>query len=100
MNRMFLLHSEGSQFNSDLSKWDVSRVNSIGYMFGFTSFNGDISKWNVGAVMDMRETFANAPFNGDISNWNVGAVTKMKLSTCCPSQFCFFFFSLIDNFTH
>ena len=42
------------KFNGDLSKWDVSRVINMGYMFyGASSFNGDISKWDVSSVTDM-----------------------------------------------
>ena len=36
------------KFNQDLSKWNVSNVTSMAFMFSnCNSFNQDISKWNV-----------------------------------------------------
>ena len=40
-------------------------------MFWNSQFNCDISKWDVSKVKDMREIFKNSKFNGDISKWNV-----------------------------
>jgi surface protein len=38
--------SGATAFNSDIPKWEVSRVNDMYGMFpGATSFNNDISKW-------------------------------------------------------
>ncbi|WP_141080657.1 BspA family leucine-rich repeat surface protein, partial [Campylobacter jejuni] len=35
-------------FNSDLSKWDVSNVENMSSMFeGCKNFNGDLSKWGI-----------------------------------------------------
>jgi surface protein len=36
-----------SQFNGDISDWDVSNVQDMSYMFPDSQFNGDISRWNV-----------------------------------------------------
>lgn len=36
-----------SEFNGDISKWDVSNVENMNSMFEESSFNGDISKWDV-----------------------------------------------------
>ena len=37
-----------NQFNSDLSKWNVSNVNDMQGLFkGCVSFNSDLSGWNV-----------------------------------------------------
>jgi surface protein len=36
-----------SNFNSDISKWDVSNAKNMSYMFAFSQFNGDISDWDV-----------------------------------------------------
>ena len=58
MSRMF---ARAKFFDSDLSKWDVSRVNNMRRMFlGATSFNGDLSKWDVSRVSDMHSMFLGA----------------------------------------
>ena len=68
-------------FNRDISKWDVSNVTDINYLFaGAASFNGNLSKWDVSSVTDMDLAFAYATaFNGDISVWDVSSVTSMNL---------------------
>lgn len=43
----------GSRFNGDISKWDVSRVKNMASMFNDSKFNGDISAWNVSNVEDI-----------------------------------------------
>lgn len=43
-------------------------------MFSRSRFNGDISKWDVSKVESMDEMFAGSQFNGDISGWNVAHV--------------------------
>ena len=64
-------------FNGDISKWNVSKVIDMSYMFNKSVFNGEISKWNVGNVTDMSYMFFNSKFNNDISNWNVSNVEHM-----------------------
>jgi len=46
-----------SDFNGDISEWDVSNVESMYSMFANSKFNGDISRWNVSKVKDMRYMF-------------------------------------------
>jgi surface protein len=41
------------------------------WMFNGSQFNGDISKWNVSSVTMMYRMFRNSKFNGDISQWVV-----------------------------
>ena len=36
-----------SEFNGDISRWDVSHAENIDYMFSQSKFNGDISNWDV-----------------------------------------------------
>jgi surface protein len=67
MSNMF----ENSQFNSDISKWDVSSVTNMEYMFYNSQYNGDISNWNVSNVTDMGHMFSNSQFNGDLSKWDI-----------------------------
>ena len=70
---------EASSFNSDISKWDVSRNKNMHDMFLSASlFNSDISKWDVSSVLFMYCTFSMASsFNGDISKWDVSNVEDM-----------------------
>ena len=42
MSNMF----SSSQFNGDISDWDVGNVTCMHHMFSYSKFNGDISKWN------------------------------------------------------
>merc|ERR1719398_405363 len=76
MNSMF---AAALNFNSDLSKWDVSRVTSMAWMFAAAlKFNRDLSKWDVSRVTRMAWMFSGASaFNGDISTWDVSSVTNM-----------------------
>ncbi len=64
-------------FNGDISKWDVSNVEDMNYMFYKSNFNGNISKWDVSKVKHMNYMFSHSIFNGDISNWNVSKVETM-----------------------
>ena len=40
-------------------------------MFYQSEFNGDISKWDVSNVTDMRCMFIDSEFNRNISKWNI-----------------------------
>ena len=67
--------------NFDISKWNVSNVKDMSYMFSNSSFtgeNGDLSKWDVSNVQNMSYMLANSEFNNDISLWNVSNVIKMR----------------------
>ena len=66
-----------SKFDGDISKWNVSNVTNMQSMFWVSSFNGDISKWDVSNVTDMYAMFTNSKFTGDISNWDVSNVNSM-----------------------
>ena len=72
---------EYSEFNGDISNWDVSNVRYMKYMFyECKSFNQDISKWNVSNVTNMVGMFGHCyKFNKDISNWNVSKVNAHTL---------------------
>jgi surface protein len=71
---------KASNFNSDISKWDISTATSMEFMFGLASgFNGDISQWNTSNVTNMGGLFYLASsFNGDISQWDTSSVTAMQ----------------------
>jgi surface protein len=46
-------------------------------MFFRSQFNGNISKWDVSNVEDMSDMFSNSQFTGNISNWDVSNVENM-----------------------
>ena len=76
-----------SEFNGDISGWNVSNVKNMGNMFRYAySFKGDISKWNVSNVKNMNSMFRYAEsFNVDISGWKVSNVKDMSFMFLgCP----------------
>ena len=70
---------EGTDFNGDISYWDVSNVTDMKDMFFYCkNFNKDISSWDVSNVTDMNGIFYGCEsFNQDISVWDVSNVTDM-----------------------
>ncbi len=69
-----------NSFNDDLSNWDVSRVEDMKWMFyDVNNFSSNLSSWNVGRVTDMGNMFSHSYlFNNNLSNWDVSSVTDMK----------------------
>ena len=67
-----------TNFNGDISNWDVSNVINMSGMFCWCkNFNQDISSWNVSNVKDMSYMFYECEsFNQDISKWDVSNVTE------------------------
>lgn len=68
-----------SNFNGDISGWDVSGVKDMRGMFRYAeNFNQPIGNWDVSGVENMREMFNGAKkFNQDIGKWNVSSVKDM-----------------------
>ena len=62
----------------DLNFIDTSLIKDMSAMFAESNFNGDISKWNVSNVRDMEYMFFSSEFNGDISKWDVSKVKDME----------------------
>ena len=60
-----------SQFNQDISDWDVSSVTIMRVMFYASQFNQDISDWDVSSVTDMNYMFTSSQFDQDLSGWCV-----------------------------
>ena len=71
---------EGTDFNGDISEWNVSNVKNMSGMFwACKSFDKDISNLDVSNVTDMSYMFSECEsFNQDISNWDVSNVTNMR----------------------
>jgi len=79
-SKIFLMNNlfRGSDFNGNISSWDVSRVGTMESMFMNSKFNGDISNWDVSRVGNMNTMFLSCEFNGNISNWDVSNVYSMR----------------------
>ena len=77
---------ERTDFNGDVSNWDVSNVkNMYGMFYKCTNFNKDILDWDVSNVTNMSYMFYMCnKFNQDISAWNVSKVIDMynMLANC------------------
>ena len=66
--------------NEDLRFICTTKITNMEVLFsGSTQFNGDISNWDVSNVTDMSGMFLGLKFNGDISNWDVSSVTNMEV---------------------
>ena len=51
----------GSDFNGNLSNWDVSNVTDMTSMFEDTNYNKNISMWNVSNAKHYKNIFSNCP---------------------------------------
>ena len=56
----------------DLNDIDVSRIDDMSFLFSGSEFNGDISKWNVSKVMSMYDMFENSPLFNKMPVWYRG----------------------------
>jgi len=76
---MSYMFSNATNFNSDISNWDVSNITDMSGMFHRASaFNQDLSNWNVSNVNNMSSMFKEATtFNQDLNSWNTSNVNNM-----------------------
>ena len=85
MDSLFL---DKTNFDDDISGWDVSNVTDMSNMFQSSNFNQDIGNWDVSSVTNMYRMFKLAPaFNQDIGNWDVSSVTTMNNMFSAASAF-------------
>ncbi|CAB9507063.1 Mycoplasma protein of unknown function, DUF285 [Seminavis robusta] len=85
---MYNMFREAHAFNSDISRWDVSRVQSfLRVFYDAQAFNVNIGGWGTGNVVTMKETFQLASsFDQPIGGWATTKVTDMTNTfRNCPS---------------
>ena len=66
--------------NIDISKWNVSNVKYMQFMFdGYENFNCDLSNWDVSKVENMKGMFSWCiKFKAEgIEKWNINKVINM-----------------------
>ena len=72
---------EDIRHNFDVSKWDMSNVIDISFMFyGCHNFNCDLSRWNVSKVENMYSMFTMCKnFKGKgLENWDVSKAEDIR----------------------
>ncbi|MFT7443017.1 MAG: surface protein [Maribacter sp.] len=69
-----------TDFNADLSNWDVSTINDLSFAFeNCTNFTSDLSNWNVLNLQSLQHTFFNCTnFNSDLSRWNTRYLNNLE----------------------
>jgi surface protein len=74
------LDTPETEFNEDISAWDVSSVTNMTDMFRFAfSFNQPLDSWDVSKVTTMDGMFQGAMrFNQPLGFWDVRKVTTME----------------------
>ena len=66
------MFEECTNFNQDLSDWDISKVTDIKGMFAHcSSFNQDLSGWDVCQVTNMSGVFYNCYSLTHTMHWNL-----------------------------
>lgn len=74
MNYMFFQ----SKFNQNLDGWDVSNVTNMEYMFFYAeSFNGTLNNWVFNKDVDVYYMFASSKFNQSVSTWDISNMTNL-----------------------
>ncbi len=70
---MSYLFYRNTDFDQDISRWDVSNVTNMTHMFGYAEqFESDLSYWNTSKVEYFSDMFyGTKKFNSDLSQWNV-----------------------------
>ena len=64
----------------NISKWDVSNVTNMSYMFYKAKyFNQNLNNWDISKVTNLSNMFSYTNnFNKPLNNWNTSNVTNME----------------------
>ena len=69
-----------SCFNQNISKWNVSNVKDMSYMFAYSRFKQDLSNWDI-VNKDNRRMFAYTNYHENfVKNWKE-KLTKEQIKT-------------------
>ena len=61
----------------ELSNLDISKIDDLSFVFSESNYNGDLSKWNVFSCKNMERMFDCSIFNNDsIKYWDISNVKK------------------------
>ena len=76
---MSIMFYRADAFNQPLNNWNVSRVTNMDSMFSFAEiFNQPLNNWDVSNVNNMLAMFSFAySFNQSLNNWDVSNITNM-----------------------
>lgn len=69
------------QFNSDLSKWNVSNVSDFSYMFyNASNFNSNLKNWNLKNCMYVEYMFFEATSfdTATVRHWDLSCIESKK----------------------
>jgi len=61
-----------SEFNNNISNWNVTNVTNMSYMFFSSKFDGDISDWNINRVSKLNNF-------GTLCNIDINNINKYKV---------------------
>ena len=73
LNQLILTETREKGFNCDLNHIKTHKITDMAYLFYCSNFDGDISKWDISNVTNMQSMFAHSKFNQDISNWEINS---------------------------
>lgn len=76
-------------FNGDISNWETNNLRIAIGMFRLSQFNGDLSRWNTSNLYNTSSMFGTCAFEGDISQWDISAFQnceRMFVGSKCKSD--------------
>ena len=75
---MYRMFENATNFNQDISRWDVSNVNIMTAMFkGANNFNQNIGRWVVSKVNNMAYMFSSKDFYAPTLEFNQESILNL-----------------------